>query len=83
MKARIKEIAKEFPSPTGVLYLLMRLLNTETPKPFIVSVPYWGSLSSNLLSKKQETLANNLVSVPYWGSLSSNKHNGECKLLRC
>ncbi len=35
-----------------------------------VSVPYWGSLSSNLLAKTWERM--NIVSVPYWGSLSSN-----------
>ena len=37
----------------------------------LVSVPYWGSLSSND-DKAEATACNLLVSVPYWGSLSSN-----------
>ena len=37
-----------------------------------VSVPYWGSLSSNLvLAEDFVNLV--IVSVPYWGSLSSNR----------
>ena len=36
-----------------------------------VSVPYWGSLSSNKVPAiMREKL--DIVSVPYWGSLSSN-----------
>ena len=64
---------EEFPSPTGVLYLLIRCNENYRLDAQGVSVPYWGSLSSN--SKKQETPVKNLsdiVSVPYWGSLSSN-----------
>ena len=64
---------EEFPSPTGVLYLLIRCNENYRLDAQGVSVPYWGSLSSN--SKKQETSVKNLsdiVSVPYWGSLSSN-----------
>ena len=37
----------------------------------MVSVPYWGSLSSNV-QKTQQTKEQKIVSVPYWGSLSSN-----------
>ena len=67
---------EEFPSPTGVLYLLIRCNENYRLDAQGVSVPYWGSLSSN--SKKQETPVKNLsdiVSVPYWGSLSSNDNN--------
>ena len=35
-----------FPSPTGVLYLLMVAVYVDTLEK-LVSVPYWGSLSSN------------------------------------
>ena len=70
---------EEFPSPTGVLYLLIRCNENYRLDAQGVSVPYWGSLSSN--SKKQETPVKNLsdiVSVPYWGSLSSN-YEEECE----
>ena len=36
-----------FPSPTGVLYLLIFEGKTKEINTEIVSVPYWGSLSSN------------------------------------
>ena len=36
-----------------------------------VSVPYWGSLSSNSIKNMKNIKFKN-VSVPYWGSLSSN-----------
>ena len=70
---------EEFPSPTGVLYLLIRCNENYRLDAQGVSVPYWGSLSSN--SKKQETPVKNLsdiVSVPYWGSLSST-YEEECE----
>ena len=42
----LKEFA-EFPSPTGVLYLLIEVIDMINFKGMQVSVPYWGSLSSN------------------------------------
>ena len=38
---------EEFPSPTGVLYLLIRCNENYRLDDQGVSVPYWGSLSSN------------------------------------
>ena len=60
-----------FPSPTGVLYLLItagELLKAQAKQ---VSVPYWGSLSSNDMKSLAKFFTGE-VSVPYWGSLSSN-----------
>ena len=37
-----------------------------------VSVPYWGSLSSNNVTTPVIKTDKKTVSVPYWGSLSSN-----------
>ena len=37
----------KFPSPTGVLYLLIDRRNVIMESRIKVSVPYWGSLSSN------------------------------------
>ena len=42
----------KFPSPTGVLYLLMIIYILTKMKK--VSVPYWGSLSSNFKSAIKE-----------------------------
>ena len=68
---KVKEISIiEFPSPTGVLYLLILfILQIISHKK--VSVPYWGSLSSNGAGECYGTYRHR-VSVPYWGSLSSN-----------
>ena len=67
----MERIDTEFPSPTGVLYLLISYYNKTNTNKENVSVPYWGSLSSNSnLLPKGEALP--MVSVPYWGSLSSN-----------
>ena len=41
----------KFPSPTGVLYLLMKKPKKLWTNLTRVSVPYWGSLSSNSLMK--------------------------------
>ena len=60
----------QFPSPTGVLYLLIGV-GVDYSYYDIVSVPYWGSLSSNKPIAEEE-ISEELVSVPYWGSLSSN-----------
>ena len=60
-----------FPSPTGVLYLLINF-HYIVGAVLIVSVPYWGSLSSNNVTPIANSAVSN-VSVPYWGSLSSNK----------
>ena len=62
---------EEFPSPTGVLYLLIRCNENYRLDAQGVSVPYWGSLSSNLIQIYVKPLRI-MVSVPYWGSLSSN-----------
>ena len=40
----------EFPSPTGVLYLLILILACYQLINLLVSVPYWGSLSSNMIT---------------------------------
>ena len=61
-----------FPSPTGVLYLLIRRYRNYKIRGEEVSVPYWGSLSSNTSMQSFQYLR--MVSVPYWGSLSSNKY---------
>ena len=45
-----------FPSPTGVLYLLIEVV-TACQIQNLVSVPYWGSLSSNKNLKSWHTLA--------------------------
>ena len=41
---------------------------------YSVSVPYWGSLSSNLENTMNIDYGQQ-VSVPYWGSLSSNDNS--------
>ena len=51
----------KFPSPTGVLYLLIWNLEAKTLFGIKVSVPYWGSLSSN---KELATKINDLDRFP-------------------
>ena len=43
----VVNIVYKFPSPTGVLYLLILTNEIGGNKRYSVSVPYWGSLSSN------------------------------------
>ena len=45
-----------FPSPTGVLYLLIHIICTVIFVSIYVSVPYWGSLSSNTTQEAIEIL---------------------------
>ena len=47
----MERIDTEFPSPTGVLYLLISYYNKTNTNKENVSVPYWGSLSSNLMNE--------------------------------
>ena len=67
-----KKAIKKFPSPTGVLYLLISVGYVAQGSDESVSVPYWGSLSSNNNEKNVTVEIKKKVSVPYWGSLSSN-----------
>ena len=61
-----------FPSPIGVLYILIFTKNGVKSTKGVVSVPYRGSLYSNWRKKMKKSDLYNFVSVPYRGSLYSN-----------